>query len=330
MTDMRNSEPDQIVRAFQQIVRKSKNRTPIVTKEASAEKARDKASVDAASSLTIERIVKDSADLQLTVDHTAEELAKSLLAETVKLAQVRRAIEVETAHMQELAHIEIAANALDILTQAQQAETESFETQAAQQEQAFAQQVAAQRAAWEKENQAYDQEVAATDQARQRERSQTEADFRYELERERKMELDQFEADKRAKEQEMAETERSQVLDWAQRESAVAEQEQACEAYRAQLEAFPSELERAVTTAREQALQTAGAEAQIKTDLFAKEIAANQQVRELHIQSLKGTIARQNEQIEALSAELKETLKQAQALAFRAISGATAETPQSE
>ena len=98
----------------------------------------------------------------------------------------------------------------------------------------------------------------------------------------------------------------------------------------AQLEAFPAELEAAVATAREQAWQTASAEAQVETDLFAKEIAANQQVRELHIQSLEETIVRQNEQLEALAAELKETLKQAQTLAFRAISGATAETPLSE
>ena len=82
MTDMLNSEPDQIARAFQQLVSERKKLTKIVTKEEAAEKARDKASVEAASTLTIERIVKESADLQLTVDRTAEELAKILLAET--------------------------------------------------------------------------------------------------------------------------------------------------------------------------------------------------------------------------------------------------------
>jgi len=330
MTDILNSEPDQIARAFQQLVSERNKRTKIVTKEEAAEKAIDKASVDVASTLTIERIVKESADLQLTVDRTAEELAKILLAETAKLAQVRRAIKVESGHLRELAHTEIAANALDILTQAKQAEIQTFEAQSAQQEEAFAQQVAAQREAWEKEEQAHRQEVAAYDESLHRERSQAEADFQYELERERRIELDKFEADKRAKEQQMAETERSKLQDWVQRESAVAEQEKACEAYRTQLEAFPAELDKAVAMAREQALQIASAEAQVKTDLFAKEIAANQQVRELHIQSLEETIFRQNEQIEALSAELKETLKQAQALAFRAISGTTAETPLSE
>jgi hypothetical protein len=330
MTDMPNSEPDHIARAFQQLVSERKKLTKIVTKEEAAEKARDKASVDAASTLTIERIVKEFADLQLSVDRMAEESANTLLAETAKLAQVHRAIKVETAHMRELAHTEIAANALDILTQAKQAEIRAFEAQAAQQEEAFAQEVAAQREAWEKEEQAHHQEVAAYDELLQRQHSQAEADFQYKLERERRIELDKFEADKRTKEQDMAETERTRLQDWAQRESAVAEQEKACEAYRAQLEVFPTEREEAVALAREQALQTASAEAQVKTDLFAKEIAANQQVRELHIQSLEETIVRQNEQIEALSAELKETLKQAQTLAFRAISGTAAETPLTE
>ena len=330
MANRLNPTTDHIARAFQQLVSERKKLTKIVTKEEAAEKARDKESVDAASTLTIDRIVKEFADLQLTVDRTAEESANTLQAETAKLAQVRRAIEVETDHMRELAHTETAANALDILTQAKQAEIRAFEAQSAQQAEAFAQQVAAQREEWEKEEQAHHQEVAAYDESLHRERSQAEADFRYELERERRIELDKFEADKRNKEQDMAETERTKLQDWARRESAVAEQEKACEAYRAQLEAFPAELDKAVAMAREQAQQTASEEAQVKTDLFAKEIAANQQVRELHIQSLKETIVRQNEQIEALSAELKETLKQAQGLAFRAISGATAETPLTE
>jgi hypothetical protein len=330
MTDTLDSGPDHIARAFQQLVSERKKLTKIVTKEKAAEKVRDRARVDAVSTLTDEHIVKEFAELQLTVDRTAEELVNTLLAETAKLTQLRRAIEVETGHLQELAHTETAANALDIMTQTMQAEIQTFEVQSAQQEEAFAQQVAAQREAWEQEEQAHHQEVAAYNESLARERSQAEADFRYELERKRRIELDKFESDKRNKEHEIAETERTKLQDWARRESAVAEQEQACEAYRAQLEAFPAELDRAVATAREEALQTASAEAQVKTDLFAKEIAANQQVRVLHIQSLEETIVRQNEQIEALSTELKETLKQAQSLAFKAIRGATAETSVTE
>lgn len=330
MTDIPNSEPDHITHVFQQLVSERKKLAKIVTKEETAEKLRDKESVDAVSTLTSERIVKEFADLQLTVDRAAEELVNTLLAETAKLAQVRRAIEIETGHLQELAHTEVAANALDILTQTKQAETWAFEVQSAQQEEAFAKQIAAQREAWEKEEHAYYQEIAAYDESLHRERSQAEADFQYELERKRRIELDNFEADKRNKEQEIAEMERTKLQDWARRESAVAEQEKACTAYRAQLEAFPVELDKAVTIAKEKALQAASAEAQVITDLFAKEIAANQQVRELHIQALGETIVRQNERIEALSTELKETLKQAQALAFRAISGATAETPLTE
>jgi len=330
MTDILNSEPDHIARVFQQLVSERRKLSKIVTKEEVAEKLKDKDSVDAVSTLTSERIVKEFADLQLTVDRAAEELVDIVLAETDKLAQIRRAIEIEAGHLQELAHTEIAANALDILTQAKQAEIRTFEVQSAQQEETFAKQVAVQREAWEKEEHAHHQEVAAYDESLHGERSQAEADFQYELERKRRIELDKFEADKRNKEQEMAETERAKLQDWARRESAVTEQEKACAAYRSQLEAFPAELDKAVTMAREKALQTASAEAQVKTDLFAKEVAANQQIRELHIQSLEETIVRQNEQIEALSTELKETLKQAQALAFRAISGATAETPLTE
>ena len=134
--------------------------------------------------------------------------------------------------------------------------------------------------------------------------------------------MDKFTAEKRKKEHDIAETERTQLQDWAERESVIAARAQTCQAYRAQIEAFPHKLDEAVEKAREEASRDAGEEAQIKTDLYRQETKANRQVRELEIQALLEAIARQTEQREALSAELKGAIKQAQALAFQAIGGA--------
>jgi hypothetical protein len=286
-----DSTTEQIARAFQQLCNERKL-TTIITKEGVAQAAEDQAIVDAASALTIDKIVKELADLQLAIDGTAQELANTLLAEATKLDQVRRAIEIETSHLQALAEIETASNALDVLVQEKEAELQALEAQSAQQEQAFDEEVAARRHDWQQEAQAHEQAVVAYQAALAKERSQEQADFQYELERKRKIELDEFNAQQREKNIEMAEAERAKLADWAERESAIAQQEQAAQAYRAQIEAFPAELEQAVTAARESAFQTTSQEAQIKTDLLRSEIAANQQVRDLNVQVLQEIINR--------------------------------------
>jgi hypothetical protein len=319
---------DQITRAFQQLLAaRKKLAARITTKEETAQTAKEQQVVSAASALTVERIVKDLADLQLAYDRDTEALANTLLAETSKLTQVQQAIEVETRHLQELADIELAANALDILAQTQQAEENAFEERSAQQRDSLTQQIATQRDAWQKEQAAHEQQVAEYEAALLQERSQAEANFQYDLERKRTIELDKFETKKRTQEREMTEMERVKSQDWTERERAMAERQEQLEDYRAQAEGLSQKLAGAIETAREQAMQAAAQDAQVKSDLYRKEIQANQQVRELKIQSLNETIARQAEQLDALSAELKDALKQMQALASQAIGGTAGSEP---
>ena len=67
-----------------------------------AEKARDKRVVETASTYTVESVVKGLAELQLHFGTDIEGLAARLSTEIRKLEDVRRAIEVETRHLEEL------------------------------------------------------------------------------------------------------------------------------------------------------------------------------------------------------------------------------------
>lgn len=323
------SSQEQMLKDFQQLLaERARLASRVTTKEEAAQRAKDRDVVRLASSLTSESIVKGLADLQLAFDRAIEELSSTLIAEASKLEQARRAIEVETGHLKELSNVEVAANALDILQQREQARLRELEEQSAQQREAFDQEVAGQREAWQREQEAREREMAEYAAVLHRERELAEADFSYDLERKQQAEMDRYEAEKRKKEQELVETEEQKQKQWAERERAISARAPELEAYQAQAAAFPDELAAATEQAREQAAQAAAEEAQLEADLFQKEIEANQRVRALKIQSLKATIARQAAQIEALSAELNEALRRAQDLASKAISsGAVADVP---
>ena len=323
MVKRANAAAEQSLRDFHQLLADKQNQTKIVTKEEAAQRARDQETVKLASTYTVAGIVKGLADLQLTFDAAIDELANTLISEASKLEQIRRAIEVEAEHLQELAHIEAAATALDILTQEQADRASTFEAQSAQQLAALEQKITAQRQAWQREAEEHEREVAAHQETLHRERSKAEADFAYTLERKRQVELDEFEAEKRGKELEIAAAERAKQEDWAAREQAIEDRREELVAYRAQIETLPKKLDEATEDARDKAMEVTAQDAQLKTDLLEKEIQASTRVRELHIQALEESITKQAKQIQALSAELSQRIEQAQDLASQAIGGSS-------
>lgn len=322
---------DRILREFHQLLaQQEKLASRITTKEETAAKEKDKEIVHTASSLSVESIVKSLADLQLAFSRTVESLADTLVGEASKLEQVRRAIEVETEHLQELEHIEITANALDILIQRKREQAQTFEEQCAQKRQALALEAAAQREIWQVEKAEHERAVAEYEASLRQQRSEAEADFAYDLARKHKMEADKHEEKRRKQEQQIAETDAQKHKEWQEREGTLdALQEQAQE-WKARIQAFSQELEEAARKAKEEAMQAASEDAQVKTDLLEKEIGANQQVRELKIHTLESTVAGQAEQIVALSTALKEARGRAQDLASKAVSTTAAEMPIAE
>jgi len=311
-----------IVEAFQQLLEEREGLPPeIGTKEEAAERERDRQVVETASTYTVESVVKSLADLQLYFGGDIDELTEKLNAQIRQLEETRRAIEVETKHLEELRHIRTAVQALDILEREHQSEAQALEEEAKRQRDALDREIAEKRQEWQKEQEEHDLAVKAYEDALQRERGQEEENHQYEVERERKIEADAYEEKKRTQEIELAQTAAEKERDWGQREAILAERQQRLEEYKARTEAFPQELEAAVKQAREEATRTAQQTAQVEADLFEKEIEVNRKVHEANIQELKERIQEQREQVEALSSDLGSALKQVQVLTEKALEG---------
>lgn len=318
--DTSTSNQDQILKAFQQLLSEQKHvASKIATKQEDAEREEDKKVVERASTYTVESIVKGLADLQLNFGGEVDSLVENLAVEAPKLEELRRAMRVETEHLEELRHIRIAADALDILIQEHQAKTKAFEEKSQQERQALDREIAETKQAWQKGQTEFDAALKARQESVKKERAQHEADYRYELERKRKIEADEYTDHKVALERKIAEEEAKKVADWAEREQILAEVQELLKKYRVMGESFPQELEEAVSKARAEAIREINEEANVQAELSEKEMETDKEVYELKIASLQATIEQQARQIEHLTAQLQAALKQVQELAVKAL-----------
>ena len=309
----------QILQNFQQILAdKKKIESKVETKEQSAEKAKNKQLLEVASTYTIDSIVKGLADLQLDFGSITSGLSEKLKAESSKLDELKRAIEIEAEQLQQLQQIRVVADAFHILTQEHQEKLTVLEQNATNQHEIIEKDTTQKRKIWGKEQQEFDAAVQEKTAFTIKQRQGEAADYQYDLQRERKIETDAYEETKRTSERELQESTREKDKNWAEREKLLSDNQAEFEKNQTKAAGFEEELKQAYTKAKEEAIQEVSREAKVKADLVDKEWEGSKQGYELKVQSLQQTISLQTEQIAEISAQLQATMKQAQDLAMKA------------
>ena len=313
-----------ILKNFQKILSENKKiESKVETKEQEAEKAKNKQLLEVASTYTIDSIVKGLADLQLDFGSVINGLSEKLSAESSKLDELKRGIEIETAQLQQLQQIRVVADALYILTQEHQEKITALEQSAASQREVIEKDTIQKRKVWEKEQQEFDIKVQEITALTIKEREQETADYRYELERTRKVETDEYEETKRKLERELQQSTREKDKNWVEREKVLSDNQAEFTKNQTKAAGFEEELKQANTKAKEEAIQEVSREAKVKADLVDKEWEGTKQGYEFKMQSLQQNIQRQTEQIAEISAQLQATMKQAQDLAMKAFATKT-------
>jgi hypothetical protein len=313
-----------ILEAFQQLL---EARKPLLLRmairEEVAEKERDQRIVETVSTYTVESVVKGLAELQLHFGTDIDGLAARVSTEIRKLQDMRRAIEVETRHLEELRDIKIAAEALNILSQEHQEKARTFEADAIRQREALAREIAEKRQVWQNEQEEHEQSVAAYETALRVERQQEEETYLYGVERNRKITTDAYEQKKSQVEIELAKATAEKGNDWARRETILAGKRQLLDAYKAKVQTFPQELAAAVQQASDETIKSEQFTANVRDNLLKKEEEANKKVYEAEIQMLLNMISQQQAQIDTLTDELKAAVKQQQELSSKVIGNAS-------
>ena len=309
----------QLMQAFEQILaERQKLDSKIATKQEEAEKEKDKEILAAASEYTVDGIVKGLADLQLEFGTIVNELSEKLTKENSKSDELNRAIEVETQYLQELQQIRIVADTLDVLTQEHQENLSKIEADITQKKEALEKEKQQALKEWEKEGAKFEEAEQEYNELLTKNREKETEDYQYKLENSRKINEDSYQETKRQLERELQEATREKEKDWVERENIIESRQSLLEEYQKKVAAFPAELDAAYKKAKEDAIKNTAQKAKVESDLFEKEWEGTKQSYELKITLLEQNIESQKEQIESISNQLQETLKQAQDLSMRA------------
>ena len=308
-----------IFKAFQKILAdRRKLGSRIATKEEEAETARNQQVLEAASTYTVDGIVKGLADLQLEFGGIVNQLSGKLSAEASKLGELEQAIEIETRHLQRLQHIRVVADALHLMTQEHQEKLRVLEQTGSGRQATLANEIAETRRRWAKEQADFESALEEQTERLTRERERQEADYQYELTRQHTIDANEFEEKRRTQENELQETSQVNERQWAERERILEEKQPLFADYQQRVDVFSAELEDLVQTVRADAITAVSQDAEVKAALLEKEWEATKQGYEFTIQSLEQKIQEQTQQIESFNSQLQETLQQSHALTMKA------------
>jgi hypothetical protein len=310
---------EEIQKEFNQLLRTHDQRAAqISTKAEEAVQVKDRELVERAAGYTVETIINSLARLQLGFGSAVESIAAQLEAESSKLGELRRAIEVETGRLEQLRATVVAAEALAILNHDSQQKLAALAEQAERARKELADEQAARREGWQRERDEAEAAAVAYDTARAAERQQAEEEHSYAREQLAKIEVDRNANERTALERRLADEEALKVKDWAARERALDQRATEVEQLRGKVAGFAAELDAASTKAREKAIGVVNREAKFELEMLEKEHDANVKVFELKVQTLEARIARQSALIADLDTKLDATIAKSQGLAEQA------------
>lgn len=310
---------EEIQKEFDRLLRKHEaSSSQISTKAEEAERNKHRELVDRAAEYTVESIVNDLARLQLGFGTAIDGIADQLDAESNKLGELRRAIEIERGRLEQLRGTFVAAEALAILEQDHRHKLTAFEEEAAEARKALADEMAEVREEWQREQQQLAEQEAERAELLAKGRQLEAEQHAYEQARLDRLEADEHASRRRELERQLADEEATRTKDWGARDKVLAEGAEKTDELRTRVEGFEAELEQAKKEAREKAISAVHRDAKHELEMLDREHEGNVKVFELKVQTLEDRIARQAQLITELDTKLDATIAKSQGLAEQA------------
>lgn len=310
---------DEITKTFNQLLIEYENKgLSIATKEEMLAKQKDQKLLSKTADYTVDKIVNGMASLQLSFGSVIGELAENLTDESAKLTELKKAIAVEQEHLQHLKKVRLIADALHILNQEQEEQIKTLRTKTTREKIELEQEVQKARKAWQQDQQELAIVMKEKEEEMMLERVKEEANYQYELERQRLIENDDYEADKRLQQRELSDLAMQKHKTWVEREQYLADNQPELIKNKEKISEFEAKLKEEYNKAKGSAIKEADNKYKVLAELEEKEWSAIETGYQLKIESLSIVINQQIEQITEINSQLQEVNAQAQNLAMQA------------
>lgn len=287
--------------------------------------------VAVADALTADTIISEISGLKAEVGKVLTTLSDRLEQESGRYEAVKKAIIEKENELAEIYEIQKAASSLSALIEAQNLKKDEFESDMAERKDALTREIEETRQEWQKERTQRTVDVKELDAADAKKRAREKEEYDYSLQRERQTVNDTFEKEKAGLEEEKERLERDITLrreqsdrEFAEREQAIARQEQELADLRASVAAYPKELETTVSREVKLAVDKVQVEAKFKLELLQKEFEGERNVFESKVASLESLAKEQAARISSLGEQVEKSYVQVQAIAVKAVEGSAA------
>jgi len=316
------SSKQEMLEAYQELARQlAEKQKEEPRPQARLEEKKEKEAVVAADSLSLEGIGREIGNLKAELGRMLAQLSNKLEEEIAKYENVQKAVEVKTRELKEIYEIEKTASSVMALLEVQRQKREQLEAETAAEKAALEQEIASRREEWDREVKQREAELREAAAAEKKRREREAEEYRYNFEREQKLTREKFEDEKARAERESQRQRAEKERELALREQQLAERENDLESLRKRIEAFPPELEEAVSRAAGESAEQKKKEFEHQNELLTREFAGEKNVLLTRIEALEKTLKEQSQQIGKLSSQLDKAYAQVQDIAVKAVEG---------
>lgn len=291
-------------------------------KAGEAKVAREKHIAEKASGMTQESIIKGLAEVHVSIGKSLTDMEQKLIAESNKFNELQEAVSIEAAKLKDLYNIIYQSDSLAALIQAQEDRKQSFEKEMDEQRRKLEEELRLKRDEWRKEQADHEAEIKEGDVQLKKQRERDEEEYKYKLSVERRKEANEYTTRKNQLTQELTALRQQTEKDLAEKRAVLTVQEKEVSELRAQVAAFPKEMEEAVKKAETTLRAAMKQQSDYDAKLSAKETEAEKKLNAVKMANLEESIAKQQTQIAEMTKQLQTATKQVQEMAVKAIEGA--------
>jgi hypothetical protein len=312
----------EILKAYDTLLKNVQNVRNDIPKQVQEEKLK-KETVEKASGITNEGIVKNIVALKSNLSNSLDEIQLDLTTEFRRLEEIRAAIVIEKQTLEDLYSLSANTDSLAAMLLAQKEKKETFEKTMKEKEEAFANEIATKKEEWEveKNKQKATEKEYADELAKRRKREEEE--YAYNLKINRQKEQDEFETKKNQLEKELADKKVRFEQEVSSRELNLKNAEAELTELRKNNTEFPAKLEKALKDKDAEITKQLKTQYDFDIKLMEKQNEADIRLKDQIILSLQEKIKEQQAQLKEYTDKANRAEANVKDIAVKAIENAS-------
>ena len=235
-------------------------------------------------------IVNNLSNMKIELSSSLDKPGDKFVYEFKKFEELQQAIQIEKKTLEDLYQLSATTDSLSVMLLAQREKKQQYEEEMSSLKSKFEEDMAQTRLQWKKQQEETNEKLKEDADTLKKNRLRDEEDYQYTQKLTRKKETDLYEEKKSKLEKDLADKKSSFEKEFAEREAKIKMGESELAELKTKNEAFPAEMEKAITTAIKNATEKLKVENGFEKELTAKQTEGEMKLKEQTILTLQSKI----------------------------------------